>query len=196
MIENLAIRTANLVKNMNPDETESHDILVFGFTLFYNLFITISLIFLVSIPLGKLSLALQVTIAFMLVRILTGGAHFDRSFVCTLSSLIFIIVALYLPSSPIFIYSVSITSFILIILFSPYYESHQLKHSKQWERKKKVTALLLIIIATLIYSIFGVHGFLTGVFLQSLLITPISVFLFHKLNDFICKGGGKVETTS
>lgn len=196
MFEKWAIAAANQLKKVNPEETEPHDVLVFGFTILFNLLFTFTLIIILGAFLGVPLVALQVTLSFMLLRILTGGAHLEQSLACSITSIILIFAFVWFPHSPMFIYSYFIVSILILILFAPYYEPHQVKHSKQWEKKKKALALLWTSAAMLIYFFFQQPGFLLGTFLQALMLTPVGITLTHMLNTMTMKGGEYNEKNS
>ncbi len=197
MFEEWAIIVANQLKKINPEETEPHDVLVFGFTIFFNLLFTSLLIILLGWLLGVLLLAIQVMVSFILLRILTGGAHLDQSLACSLTSLSLIGAFVWLPSSPLFVFSYFAISIVLVLIYAPYYETHQVQHSKAWEQKKKRIAILWVMITLLIYQLFAQSGFVFGALLQALLLTPAGVTVIHKLNTILTYiGGGKHEKNS
>lgn len=193
MIENMAVAAANKIKKINPDETAPHDVLVFGLTILINLMITFFLIAITGFILGKLALAMQVTLSFIIVRILTGGAHLDRSFACSINSLCLVIAILWIPISTELVLAYMIITILFLLRFAPYYEPHQMKHSEQWERKKKSLALIWVFISLTLYILFDIPGFLIGSFLQAILLTPFAIKFTHKLNSIISKGGENDE---
>lgn len=193
MIEKWAIIAANKIKHMNPEETAPHDVLVFGFTIFINLFITFSLIIIAGFLFGKPLLSLQIAVGFMTLRILTGGAHLDRSLACSINSLCLVALFLWLPVTNTLILIYAAISLLLIIRFAPYYEPHQMKHSAEWEAKKKKAALACIVLSPVLFFTLQTPGFVTGALLQALLLTPIGIAATHKLNTFTNKGGDYLE---
>ncbi|MCM3716159.1 accessory gene regulator B family protein [Alkalihalobacillus oceani] len=193
MIEHWATLAASKIKNMNPEETAPHDVLVFGFTILINLFITFSLILLAGFLFGKTWLAFQVALSFMVIRILTGGAHLDRSLACSINSLCLVVLFLWLPITNALILVYAAVAFLLIIRFAPYYEPHQMKHSAEWEAKKKKAALACIVLFPVLFFTLQTPGFVTGALLQALLLTPFGISATHKLNTFTNKGGDYLE---
>ncbi|WP_100405820.1 accessory gene regulator ArgB-like protein [Bacillus solitudinis] len=196
MFERWALVFADFIKKANPDETEPHDVLVFGFTILFNLLFTFTLIIMSGWLLDIPFLTLQVAFSFMLLRILTGGAHLEHSLACSLTSFSLLFVFVWLPVS-----NILITIYITIILinllcFAPYYETHQVKHSAKWERKKKLVALLWVLISLVIYFLYDQTGLVIGALLQALLLTPAGIKLTHKLNTFSSKGGEIHEKNS
>jgi len=196
MIEQWAISTATKIRSLNPEETAPQDVLVFGLTILLNLFFTCTLILLTSLFLGKTMLAIQVTLSFMVLRILTGGAHLDRSLACSLNSLCLILVFLYIPVSSTLMILYAIVSLVLMLRYAPYYEAHQLRHSEQWETKKKRAALGWVLLAVVLYYVGQAPGFLLGSLLQAVLLTPLGISCTHKLNTLTNKGGESVEEGS
>ena len=182
MFEKWAILAADKMKKVNPEETAPHDVLVFGFTILFNLFFTFLILLIASFLLNITLLALQIFFSFMILRILTGGAHFDESLLCSLSSIIFILLIAFIPVHSPLIHIYFITTVVLIIFFAPYYERDQVVHSKQWEQKKKPVALLWVTLCYLFYHLSGASGFLIGALLQAFLLTPVSIRVTHKLN--------------
>lgn len=193
MFEKWAIAFATKIKEANPEETEPLDVLVFGFTIMFNLLFTFCLIMLTGWMIGMPLVVLQVFLSFMLIRILTGGNHLDQSLACSIMSFLLVFIFIWLPVSPILIAIYFIISLFCIIRYAPYYEADQVKHSKEWEQKKKRTAIIWIFVSLSIYLLFSQPGFLFGVLLQALLLTPAGLAITGKINMFITKGGEKDE---
>nr|WP_025027086.1 accessory gene regulator B family protein [Caldalkalibacillus mannanilyticus] len=103
MFEKWAVAFADHIKKTNPDETEPHDVLVFGFTILFNLMFTFFFVFLLGWILGVPLLSLQVAVSFTLLRILTGGAHLDQSLACSITSLILVLTFVWLPASSVYV---------------------------------------------------------------------------------------------
>lgn len=193
MFEKWAIAFADIIKKANPEETEPHDVLVFGFTILFNLFFTTLLILSFGWILGVPFLTLQVMVSFMVVRLLTGGAHLDQSLACSITSLLFVLVFVIIPTSPILVGCYFLITLLLIFKYAPYYEPHQVKHSIEWERKKKTLAILWVIFSVVMYYIFKLEGLILGSLLQALLVTPAGIKFTHKLNRILTKGGEPYE---
>ncbi|WP_141432626.1 accessory gene regulator ArgB-like protein [Bacillus sp. 03113] len=196
MFEKWAILLANRIKEINPEETAPHDVLVFGFTIILNLLFTFFLLFFTGWLLGKPFIIVQVTLSFLLLRMLTGGSHLTASLACSIMSLLFILSISYLPINTPLIITYSVLSFFFLLQYAPFYESHQVIHSKEWERKKKLLSLFLIFIASGLYFIFHLPGFVLGAFLQSLLLTPIGINFIYFLDRKASKGGDQIEKSS
>ncbi len=197
MFEFLASTTATKLKQINPDETAPHDVLVFGFTIFFNLLFTFLCLIVFGVLLGVFGTVIQVGFAFMLVRILTGGAHLDASLPCSLMSTTFILLFTYMPTNSFFIYGAFILTLIALFRYAPYYEDHQVKHSDEWERKKKRAAFGAVIIYMLAFMLFHHAAFIHGAFLQALLLTPAGIMFTHKLNVLLSiKGGDSHEKSN
>lgn len=189
MFEKWAVAAANYIKQANPEETEPHDVLVFGFTILFNILFSLTILLLIGWALGSAWLILQIALSFMIVRIFTGGAHLDHSLGCAIVSISYILLAMLLPTSPLFMYIYFGFSLLLILYYAPYYEPHQLKHSPEWERKKKTVATLWVIISLIIYQLLLQPGVLLGALLQALSLTPGGITITHKLNRLFLKGG-------
>ena len=196
MFEKWAETLAVKIKQFNPEETAPVDVLIFGLTIMLNLLFTISLIMIVGLVLGVPWLMAQITISFTLLRILTGGAHLDRSLACSLTSMSFIILIALLPNTKVLVSLYFLLSFLLLLRYAPYYEEHQLVHSKQWEQKKKVIASLWVFTAMVLFHLFDQHGFILGALLQTFLLTPVGINLTHNLNTITSKGGVQREENS
>lgn len=198
MFEKWAIAFADQIKRANPEETAPHDVLVFGFTIIFNLLFTVLLIMVVGWILDAYFLILQVGLSFMILRILTGGAHLHQSLACSITSLLLLAAIIWVPEKNIYIYCYWLFSLLLILKFAPYYEEHQLKHSAQWERKKKIFALVWLLLALIFYLYLGQAGFIFGALLQALLLTPMGIKSIHALDHIVnqlFKGGDKSEKT-
>ncbi|MBP1915912.1 accessory gene regulator B [Lederbergia galactosidilyticus] len=198
MFEKWAVVFADRLKRVNPQETAPHDVLVFGFTIIFNLLFTILLIMVVGWILNAYILILQVGLSFMILRILTGGAHLQQSLACSITSLLLLTTIIWIPGKEIYIFFYWVLSLFLILKFAPYYEEHQLKHSAQWERKKKIFAFVWLLIALCFYLYLEQEGFIIGAFLQALLLTPIGIKSIRGLDHILIqlfKGGDKSEKT-
>ncbi|MDQ0340091.1 accessory gene regulator B [Caldalkalibacillus uzonensis] len=196
MFEKWAVTAADYIKKANPEETEPHDVLVFGFTILFNVLFTLFLLFCIGWLLEVPFLVLQVALSFMIVRILTGGAHLDHSLACSLASILYILVSLLLPINDLLMNSYFAATILLLLRYAPYYEPHQLKHSQQWERKKKLLAIIWVIISIVLYHFFLQPGLLFGALLQALSLTPAGINLTHMLNTMLAKGGENHEKNS
>lgn len=187
MFEKWAVAAANKIKEANPDETAPHDVLVFGFTILFNLFFTFFILLLLGFLFHIPFLVVQIFFSFIIVRILTGGSHFDQSLACSFVSIIFILLIIWLPISFASICLYFVLTVILILKYAPYYEAHQVVHSKAWEQKKKMFALLWVTFTFIFYFLTGLYGFVLGAILQALLLTPVSISVTHKLNTIFQK---------
>ncbi|MCJ7842446.1 accessory gene regulator B family protein [Lederbergia sp. NSJ-179] len=199
MFEKWAIAFADQIKKANPEETAPQDVLVFGFTIIFNLLFTLLLVMVAGWLLDATFIILQIGISFMILRILSGGAHLNQSLTCSIASLLLMVALLWLPQKDIYVYSYWFISLLLILKFAPYYEEHQLKHSAQWERKKKAFALVWLLISLLFSVYFGQTGFVSGALLQAVLLTPMGIKSIHTLDHIVSKfsqGGEKGEKTS
>lgn len=182
MFEKWAIQFANLIKRVNPDETDSVEVLVFGFTILFNLSFVFLLLFVTGLLLGYPFYLLQVALSFMVLRMLTGGAHLDNSLACSITSILVIVGVTLLPVFLVLVYMYLIIIILSIIFYAPYYEPHQVIHSKEWELKKKHVAFLWILISLLFFHFFNQPGLILGSLLQSLMLTPYGITLIHQIN--------------
>ncbi|WP_183040992.1 accessory gene regulator B family protein [Salipaludibacillus neizhouensis] len=196
MFERWAILFADLIKRINPDETDSVEVLVFGFTIIFNLLFTFLLLFITGFLLDHLFILLQVAVSFMVLRMLTGGAHLDHSLACSLTSILIILAFSFFPISSILIYTYLIIIVLLVIIYAPYYEPHQVTHSKEWEFKKKQLAYLWLALSLLFFHFFHQPGLILGALLQSLLLTPYGINFISKINILTLKGGDNHEKNS
>ncbi|WP_445488830.1 accessory gene regulator B family protein [Niallia sp. 03133] len=192
MVERYAVVLAGKIKKWNPEDTASQDVLVFGFTIVLNLFITMLLLIAAGFVVGKPFTILVLGISFMIMRILTGGPHLTHAIACSLCSTLLMVFGTLLPTNNFLLIIYTVAAFYLFARYAPYYEKDQVIHSKSWEQKKKNLALSFLFIFSLLAIIFHFHFFLIGALLQGITIIPLSIKGIHRLND-VLKGGGKFE---
>ncbi|MFT8323182.1 MAG: accessory gene regulator B family protein [Bacillus sp. (in: firmicutes)] len=192
MIERYAVVLAGKIKKWNPEETAPQDVLIFGFTIMLNLFSTMLLLFVAGFIIGKPFEVVAIAVSFMVMRLLTGGPHFNNAIVCSLCSTLLMIVGDYLPITYKTLIFYTIAAVFLFVRYAPFYEPDQVVHTKSWERKKKNLAFCLLGFSSLLAFVFHFHVFLIGVFLQSVTIIPFVIKCIHRLNDGL-KGGEKYE---
>ncbi|MED3646667.1 accessory gene regulator B family protein [Halalkalibacterium halodurans] len=197
MLERLALTLAHQVKALNAEETESVEVLTFGFTIILHYLFTLLLVLAVGLLHGEIWLFLQIALSFTFMRVLTGGAHLDHSIGCTLLSVLFITAISWVPFANNYAWILyGISGGLLIWKYAPYYEAHQVVHTEHWERRKKRIAYILIVLFIILAMFMSAQGLVLGVLLQGGLLTPIGLKVTRQLNRFILKGGETNEENS
>jgi len=121
MIERLSHLLAIRIKNANPDQTASIDIMKFSIIGIINNSITFVLILLIGSVGGHLYQTCIALLAFMVLRIFAGGFHFNSPITCIVVSTVTISVIPYLSSllnTPLIILF-NLISVIITLVYAP-----------------------------------------------------------------------------
>ncbi|RXT04563.1 accessory gene regulator ArgB-like protein [Ammoniphilus sp. CFH 90114] len=184
MIEKWSYRIAAHIHQRVPES--SIQVLQFSILALTNMLITFAILGAVGIALQHLPL-LWFSIAFIILRFLTGGRHLHSHWACTAFTCLFFTVLSYIEIPVAFWWVVILISCTWILRYSPVLEDHQPRKTESVYRKLKVMAVLFVWLC--IPLAYYIHpSFLTGVMFQSFLLTPIGVFIINRLNQRL-KGG-------
>ncbi|PKG21727.1 accessory gene regulator B family protein [Niallia nealsonii] len=195
MVERYAVILADKIKKINPEETASKDILIFGFTIMLNILITLVFLLFFSLLVGKTMEMFMIALSFMIMRMLTGGPHLHHALACSICSTILILIGAYLPDGATAIFIYALSSLFLYIRYLPYYEKGQVVHSKEWEQKKKRIAFFFLFLSFLCSITLQLNAFLIGAFLQGVTSLPFMIQSIYKINGLF-KGGEIHEKSS
>lgn len=119
MIDALALRIAIGIKNANPENTASVDVMRFSLIILINGFITFSIALAVGVWTGKGIETVLFLLSFVGLRFATGGFHLDSSTKCTVVSCMMAIGFPQLPVAPSLVHVFGLLSLLLILWFAP-----------------------------------------------------------------------------
>ena len=121
MINRLSETIATRIKQINPEETASIEVMKFALVSIMQHVITLCLIFLIGAATGHVIDACIVNVSFILLRLFSGGFHLQSSALCILVSTLAVapipLVAEYV--SPQLALILTIASFAIIAVFAP-----------------------------------------------------------------------------
>lgn len=165
MIDGLAAKLANGIKKTNPEKTASVEVMQFALIILINGLITFVLALLIGFLTGKFVETVLILLAFILLRFVTGGFHFDSSIKCTVVSTG---LAILLPHVPITFQMLNlllgVLSLILILMYAPANIEGHTRIPPKFYPHLKVIALILVSSNFII----GSPSLSLGFFVQSL----------------------------
>jgi accessory gene regulator B len=160
MIDTLAMRIATGIKNTNPEKTASIEVMQYALIGLINTSITVVLAFSFGLLTGKFSETVLFSLAFIILRSMTGGFHFGSSVKCTVVSTIMAAGFPHIPISVEMMFVFQILSLGLILLFAPSNIEGQTRIPTKYYPHLKIFSLLLVISNFFIGSPVIAFGFL------------------------------------
>ncbi|NBI28885.1 accessory gene regulator B family protein [Chengkuizengella marina] len=153
MIETLAFRIAKSIKDIDPENTNSIEVMKFSLIILINNLLVISISIIFSMLFGYTITAIIGLLAFAILRLLTGGYHFKSALACTVTSITLILCIPLFPVSKMIISLLTILSLILIYFFAPSNIEDSSRIPKKYYPHLKLAALTLVGISVFIQSI-------------------------------------------
>lgn len=176
-----AYKSAKSLQTIREESHEHRYTYYYGFQIIYGAIVKGLLLIAVSYLLGILIPTLVLTGCFALLRVWSGGLHFDSytkcAYISLASLLVFGCLARYVVLNDIITYGVFIFALIIFILYAPV--EHVNRPLKEEEKKKyKVIAITTLILMFILTNIFNMGHLATnsiayGVLMASLIATPI-----------------------
>lgn len=147
MIEAISHRLAVKLKEVNPEETVSIDVMKFALIGIIHNILTLSTAFFIGLILGQFYETLVAAVSFMGLRFVSGGFHFKSPWSCLIfSSFIFISIPfcsnLLLESELIVVNTISL---LLCLLFAPSNIKNHIRVSEKYFPLFKLISLVVII---------------------------------------------------
>ncbi|MFC5469811.1 accessory gene regulator ArgB-like protein [Cohnella suwonensis] len=146
MIDAIANKIAVKLKEANPEETASIEIMKFAlFGLIHNI-LTITTALFVGLCLGQLLETLLAAFSFMILRFVSGGYHFKTPLSCLLfSSFVFVAIP-FVPTNMSSLIILNLISLSLVLIFAPSNIKDHIRVSEKYFPIFKILSALLVII--------------------------------------------------
>lgn len=162
MIHNQASRLATGLVNSKIIEENSHDVYTYGFELIISAAVNIFLMAIVSITFRRYYDWLIFLAAFIPLRTTAGGYHASSHMKCIIVGTIVFAVLLSISQVQIdwtnTILTVAITSFLMILIFSPVEAQNKKLNEERRSRNRKASVWIAIINLLIAVSVFLVDG--------------------------------------
>ncbi|MGG1312854.1 MULTISPECIES: accessory gene regulator ArgB-like protein [Cohnella] len=146
MIEVLALRLAQRLKNAEPERTASVDVMKYSLIILLNLFFTVLVIGLAGAITGKFGQTMLGLAAFMALKFVSGGAHLRTALQCSVLSVVCMAAAPHIPMTEEWVQGTIIASAVLLLLFAP---SNLKGHTRIPERYFPLLKLASVLIVSL-----------------------------------------------
>ncbi|WP_182299762.1 accessory gene regulator ArgB-like protein [Cohnella cholangitidis] len=144
MIDAIATKLAVKIKEANPEETASVEVMKFAlFGIIHNT-LTFATALIVGLCLGQLLETLLAAFSFMILRFVSGGYHFKTPLSCLLfSSFVFVLIP-FIPMQGTSVIIINSISLILVLLFAPSNIREHIRVSEKFFPIFKVISALLV----------------------------------------------------
>jgi accessory gene regulator B len=175
-IKLLSYLSARYLQEVRKESHKHRYTYYYGFQIIYGSINKLLLLILTGLLLGILPELLIVTLSFVLLRIWTGGLHFDNYTKCAWASLLSLtVMGLFskcLPISNITALIISLTVSILFLIYAPV--EHKNRPIKKEERNKyKIISLVILCLLFLNYLYFSINSIIYGILLSGIIVLPI-----------------------
>lgn len=144
MIEALSYKLATKIKDENPEHPASLEVLKFSIAAVINVVGTIILALSLSIILGHVEDTVLAMISFAALRAISGGYHLNSSAACMLITSVGANLIPYINLSQPFLFSFTVVSVLLALLFATNNIEHQTRIPKRFFPILKVCSVVLI----------------------------------------------------
>lgn len=168
MIELIAGRMAEGIKQRAPEHPVSIAVLKHSLAVLINTFSIITLTVVIALITNKLSETIIVMISFALLRMVSGGMHLKSGTLCVVVSTALIVGLSFMGFSDKTTLFINIMSLILAILFAPTDIQKQSRIPKKYYPVLKLLSISMISINFLLASSYVAVAF----FAQALLLIP------------------------
>lgn len=144
MIDALSLSIARAIKNANEKETSSVEVLKYGISLILNGFFIVFLSLVASFFLNTVVETVITMIAFVFLRQMTGGHHFQSHFACISISTLLMVIIPVIPITHSVNIALTIISTLLILIFAPASLQHQSNIPEKYYPYMKVLATIIV----------------------------------------------------
>lgn len=156
MIESTSLYLANKLKNINPEQTPSVNVMRYSIKFLLLNLITICLIVITGILLADLKEVLICTLGFSLLRYFAGGYHLKNAVACTVVSTlavhIFVLAAHLIQNYDYINLFLQVFSAILMMVFAPSGIEKQTNFKKENYKWLKLTSIVIILLNILVFQ--------------------------------------------
>ncbi|WP_158602275.1 accessory gene regulator B family protein [Cohnella endophytica] len=152
MIENMALKLAIKIKNLEPNQTASVEVMKFSIEALLNNLITLVLVLVLAICTDSVFLALMGLIAFSVLRFFSGGYHFKNSITCSIVSTIIIFVSTQIELSHNYFVLLSVISLIIVLIYAPANIANHARIDSKYFPLLKIVATIIVLSSVIIVS--------------------------------------------
>lgn len=171
LIDSIANRLAVKLKEANPEETASIEVMRYALIGIIHNTLTFSTALIVGLFLGQLIDTLVAAICFMALRFVSGGFHFKTPLSCLIFSS-FIFIAIPLVSIPeTFLIGINSLSLILVLIFAPSNIKEHIRIPEKYFPMFKIVSLLVIIVN---------YIFLTPIITLAFFVQSVTLITFER----------------
>ncbi|KIL36018.1 hypothetical protein SD71_11900 [Cohnella kolymensis] len=146
MIEALATRIAVKLKEANPKDTASVEVMRYALIGILHNAITFSAAFLIGLLLGKLLATFLAAVSFMALRFVSGGYHFKTPLSCFIFSTIIFIAIPFIPLQSDSYWIVNTISLALTAIFAPSNIKEHIQVSEKYFPLFKLISVVIVVI--------------------------------------------------
>jgi accessory gene regulator B len=119
MIEKISLRIAAKIKETNPDQTKSIEIMTYSLSILINLFLTIAVIVIFGLVTG-LTFEIIITLVYLMgLRSFSGGYHFKSLLICSVFSSFLLILIPFIYVSDVISICINLFSVIVMLGLAP-----------------------------------------------------------------------------
>ncbi|MGG1659462.1 accessory gene regulator ArgB-like protein [Brevibacillus sp. NRS-1366] len=119
MIELSAQKIATKIKEMNPEETASIEVMKFSLIMIISTLVTLTTSLFLAFLFGVLFETITVLFTFALLRFFSGGFHFKSAELCITATVLGSVILPLISKYTHFSWLLTIISILLLLLFSP-----------------------------------------------------------------------------
>lgn len=167
-IERISLKIAQSIKDANPEETKSVEVMAFSISILINFFSVLTASMIIGYLFGKLEDTLESFFSLFILRSFSGGLHAKTLVGCFAASTIIFISSPFIPINENNIIILNIISLILVLMFAP--NSNERNNiPENWHPFLKVISCIIVISNFFIGSAVIAVTF----FIQSLLLIKI-----------------------
>ncbi|WP_186438492.1 accessory gene regulator ArgB-like protein [Cohnella terricola] len=152
MIDALASKIAVKLKEANPEETASVEVMKFAlFGIIHNT-LTFATALIVGLCLGQLLETLIAAFSFMILRFVSGGYHFKTPLSCLLfSSFVFVTIP-FIPVNDLWFWVINSLTLLLVLIFAPSNIREHIRISEKFFPLFKVISVILVVVSLLLHN--------------------------------------------
>lgn len=167
IIESISSKVASVIKNANPEQTASFEVMKYALDVLINLFAVVFLTLLVGWITESLFETALTLISFIGLRMTSGGYHLKSLDLCVVASIALLSILPHIPVPDPMLWFLNIISFILVIWLAP----TNLKDTRYTDRAKPVMKFFASAIVLSNFFVFSPQLALSF-FSQSILLLP------------------------
>ncbi|AIQ52562.1 accessory gene regulator ArgB-like protein [Paenibacillus sp. FSL R7-0331] len=146
MLEQMSGRIAAQIKQIVPEHPASYAVLKFALAVILNIVSVIGLTLLISLATGRTLEAVQILIAFALLRQVSGGIHLKSGMACILFTTVLFTILSYVQAGQPGVHLMNGLSLLLVLLLAPVGIDKQTRiPSQYWSRLKWIGAVLVAV---------------------------------------------------